>query len=384
VSTKVTGARPLNPRIWLLAAGAFAIGTDSFVVAGLLPSIAADLAISLPAAGQVVSTYAITYSIGSPLLAALAGGVRRDRLVLVTLAGFTLANAFCALAPSFWVLLLARILAGLGAALYTPTAYVLATSIAGPTRRGAALAAVALGMTAAAVLGVPLGVMVGHALSWHATFWLVAAISGTATAALAVGGLPAPPREAAISLGKRLAPLASRPVLLAMLPQVLWGIGSFTVYTYIAVLLGAHGYTAAAIPYLLLCYGAGGLTGSQLGGRLLDRFGSDRPIIVLLSLAACNQMLLTWDTGVLTPFILFFWSFCGWSLWAPQQSLLISREPRNPGVVLALANSSVYLAQAVGATLGGVMLTHIQVVWLPLFAVTFYAGALLIFLATRK
>ena len=386
VALTKSGAQPLDPRIWLLAVGTFAIGTDAFVVAGLLPSIAVDLSVGLAAAGQVVAAYGLTYAIGSPLLAAVAGSTRRDRLVLMTLAGFTVANALCAVAPSYWTLIAARVLAGVGAALYSPTAYVLATSIVPPERRGAALAAVALGMTASTVLGVPLGVFIGHALSWHATFWLVAGVSAMATAALAVGGLPVPPREAPIALRRRLAPLGRLPVLLTILPQLLWGSGSLTVYTYIAVLLGAEGFSQRSVPLLLLAYGAGGMAGSQLGGRLLDRFGSERPIVVLLCVGGLNQLLVTWAGAVpgLMPVVLFLWSFCGWGLWAPQQSLLIAQEPRNPGVVLALANSTVYIGAAVGATLGGALLSRWPVTVLPFFAVSFYIGALVIFLATQR
>ena len=141
-------ARPCDPRVWLLALGTFAIGTDAFVVSGILPAVAGDLGVGLDAAGQVVTAYALTYALGAPLLAAVTARLPRGRTVTVALACFALANALCALAPTYWLLLGARVLAGVAAALYTPTAYALAAALARPERRGSALAAVAFGLTA--------------------------------------------------------------------------------------------------------------------------------------------------------------------------------------------------------------------------------------------
>ena len=180
-------ASTLDLRIWLLAFGTFAIGTDVFVVPGILPNIAYDLDISLDAAGQVVSVYALTYALGSPVLAAATARMPRDRLVFCALLGFAAANILCALSSTYIALLAARVAAGVAAALYTPTAYALATAAAPVGRKGAALSAVALGLTTAFVAGVPFGVVVGKIFGWHATFWFVATLSIVAAVALAWG-----------------------------------------------------------------------------------------------------------------------------------------------------------------------------------------------------
>src|SRR5579864_4687815 len=136
---------PLDMRIYLLALGTFALGTDVFVIAGILPMIAGDLGVSVEAAGQMVTVYALTYALGSPILAALTAQWRRERVIILALAGFSAADLVCSLAPSFAVLLAARFLAGASGALFSPTAYTIAADLAPPERRGAALARVALG-----------------------------------------------------------------------------------------------------------------------------------------------------------------------------------------------------------------------------------------------
>ncbi|WP_081992216.1 MFS transporter [Inquilinus limosus] len=155
-------ARARDIRIWVLALGTFAIGTDVFVVSGILPAIAAQFGTDLDAAGQTVTAYALTYALAAPLLVPLTAALRQVRVVIVTLAIFALANALCAAAPTYWTLMAMRVVAGAVAALYTSTAYALAASRAEPHRKGAAIATVALGLTASAVFGVPLGTRSGR------------------------------------------------------------------------------------------------------------------------------------------------------------------------------------------------------------------------------
>lgn len=357
----VAVGRGFDPRVWLLALGTFAIGTDAFVVSGILPAVAGDLRVGLDAAGQVVTAYALTYALGAPLLAALTARLPRERTVTLALGLFALANALCALAPGYGFLIAARVLAGVAAALYTPTAYALAAGLARPERRGSALAAVALGLTASAVLGVPFGAFLGQRLGWHATFWFVALLSAAAVAVL----LSSPPRGASAdgavptSLRERFAPLARPTVLLALLPSLLWCTANFTSYTYLGAAL-AERHAPDAVVALFLVYGLGGLAGSQAGGHLADRFGPARPIAACLAVAAANQALLGLSAASTMTLgaALVAWSFTGWATFAPQQSRLLAVEPANGPLVIALNNSTIYLGSALGAALGGVLVAH--------------------------
>lgn len=375
----------LDPRILLLALGTFAIGTDVFVIAGILPRIAQDLQVSVEAAGQMVTAYALTYALGSPLLAAVTAHWRRERLIVIALGGFALADAICALAPSIVVLLAARIVAGSCAALYAPTAYTMAAALSPAERRGVGLATVALGMTSATVFGVPLGTFIGHRLGWHATFVLGSALAASAAAALKLGRIPPVSAAAPPGLGARFLPVARLEVLLGLLGNLLWSTGTYTIYTYSAVLLGAR-LGLDDIALLLLGYGLGGLAGSQLGGRLVDRFGTTAPIVVCVALNAGNIGLLnlTGGTELGAGIALFIMGFCGWAIFPAQQSRMLTLAPEHGGVVLSLISSTIYIGSAFGAALGGLLLAHFPPTAPPYAASAATVLGLLLFLLGNR
>jgi MFS transporter, DHA1 family, inner membrane transport protein len=373
----------LDPRILLLALGTFGLGTDVFVIAGILRLIADGLHVSDEAAGQLATAYALIYALGSPLLAAATARWRRERVVVIALAGFALADAICALAPNYGVLLAGRILAGASGALFSPTAYGMAAAIAPPERRGAALATVALGMTSATVLGAPLGTWIGHAFGWHAPFLLGAALTAAAAAALALTRMPATTPAAVPRLAERFSPLARPAVLLSLVANWLWSAGNYTIYQYSAVLFGSRLHLDN-IMWLLAGYGLGGVAGSQLGGRLVDRFGTVAPMVLCVGINAANLTLLNitgatpWGAGV----VLFILAFAGWAVFPAQQSRLLQLEPAHGGLVLSLISSTIYIGAATGAALGGLLLARF-----PSAAPAYVAGAitvagLLVFLAS--
>ncbi|NUS87481.1 MAG: MFS transporter, partial [Streptomyces sp.] len=183
-------------RLLLLALGTFAVGTDSMVMAGILGLISRDLDVSVPTAGQMVTVFALAYALLAPVLATLTARWPRRQLLLTALTVFTAANALSALAPTYPLLLATRVLAAAGAALYTPTANAVATSLVPPERRGRALATVLGGMTVATALGVPLGTWIGRT-DWRLTMWLVVALGAAALAgqALLLRELPGVPHQ---------------------------------------------------------------------------------------------------------------------------------------------------------------------------------------------
>jgi MFS transporter, DHA1 family, inner membrane transport protein len=350
---------PLDIRIYLLALGTFAIGTDVFVIAGILPMIAGDLGVSIEAAGQMVTVYALTYALGSPILAAFAAQWRRERVILLALAGFSTADLVCSLAPSFAILLAARFLAGASAALYAPTAYTIAADLTPAERRGAALARVALGMTSATVMGVPFGTWIGQHAGWHVTFLMGFALAASAAVALRLGRIPPLGTAGVPPLRQRFAPLTQPRVVASLLANLLWSVGNYTVYTYSAVLFGAR-LGMENIALLLLGYGLGGLSGSQTGGRLVDRFGTTAPILVCVSINIVNLAALNLTGGSVfgAAAALFVIAFSGWAAFPAQQSRLLALEARHGALVLSLISSTIYIGSALGAALGGLLLAQ--------------------------
>jgi MFS transporter, DHA1 family, inner membrane transport protein len=375
-----------DPRVWLLALGTFAVGTDSFVISGILNQLAHDLAIDLDTAGNVVSSYSLAYGLSAPFLAALTGRFRKDRVVLTAIALFAVANALCAVAPTYSTIIVARILTGLAAGLYTPTAYALAAMVAPPERKASALAAVALGITVSFVAGVPLGIVVGRQFGWHASFWLIAGFSLIAFAAIGLY----PPRGLTTTISKldlaaRFAPLVHARTLLALLPTLLFTAGTISTYTYMGALLQAHELPADTVVFYYFIFGMGGLIGTQVGGRVIDRFGPVPLLVLFLLIGILNTGL--YHASLAIPATLtvttFMLHFVLWALIIGQQRRLIKLSPEHNDVVLALNNSCIYVGIAVGASIGGLIIAQgFGLDRIPVASSALFVVAMLVFGAT--
>lgn len=267
-----TGHPRLPIALLALAAGAFGIGVTEFVIMGLLLEVGADLGVSTSAAGLLISGYAIGVVVGAPLLTILTARWPRWQVLLALMAIFILGNAACALAPSYGLLMAARILTALAHGTFFGVGSVVATRLVAPEKRASAIALMFTGLTVATVLGVPFGTWLGQAYGWRATFWAVTAIGGAALAVMTLAiprdGAP----EGADDWRADLRAMARLPVLLGLLTTVLGYAGVFAVFTYIAPLLTRiAGFGEAAISPILLLFGGGLVVGNLLGGRLADR-----------------------------------------------------------------------------------------------------------------
>lgn len=343
-----------DPRLLLLVLGMFALGTDAFVVAGVLPEIAQTMGISDGLAGQLVTAFTLTYGLGAPVLAVLTSHWPRTRVLVLALCGFCLANIGSALAPTFPLLLLTRILAGACAATHSPLAYATSIQLAPPEKRGRALALVVSGFTLATVLGSPLGTWIGEHGGWRLSFALVALLAGSAGMALLVSRLPQAEAQPSLSLRARLAPMRDPRLLAALGPTLLSSMGFYLVYTYIAPLLEQNMHMSE-ISGLLLIVGLGFVVGSWISGGVADRFGTTRALVVSLLVLTIILAVFSWATiGLLTGLpALVLWAGAGASIFTPQQHRLLSLAPSHANVILALNNAALYLGTALGAILGG-------------------------------
>ncbi|MEC3981841.1 MFS transporter [Amycolatopsis sp. H20-H5] len=349
-----------SPRTAVLALGTFAVGTSGYVVAGLLPALTGELHISNAAAAQLVTAFAIAYALGSPLFAAVTGRWERRSLLTAALVVTALGNALAALAPGYVTLLLARIVTAVGAAVFTPAASAVAAQLTTPERRGRAVALVFGGLTIATILGVPLGSLLSQGLGYHAVFGLVAAFSllGAVAVRLLLPRVTPPPP---VSLAERFR-VAKDPRVLAMLGATTLGcLAAFSVYTFIAPVLGATaGVHGTTVSVLLFCYGAGGAIGNVLGGRVTDRWGSKRPLLaVYVGITAALALLPLVATSVVgAGVILFAWGLCTWAFNPPIQHRLIELAPAHSGLVLSLNASAIYLGVGLSGLVGGFVLDH--------------------------
>lgn len=343
-------------QLFWLALGAFAVGTEGFVIAGILPALSRDLGVSLAAAGQLVTAFSLAYALGSPLLAIATAGWPRERVLRWAMGGFALANLVAAFAPGYWSLMASRVLLALAAGLFMPTAGAYAAAAVAPAQRGRALGFVYLGMTTAMVIGVPLGTVIGGHLGWRATFAGVALLG-----LLALAGLCLPRArqvmQAPASLRERFA-VAKRPEVLRGLGVTFFAIGgAFAVYTYLAPFLHGVGVGEQAVAWVLMVFGVGGAAGNMLGGALADRRGPHyvipRVIVGLLFIFSALSLFALWlphpVAAVLVVVLVGAWGVTGWSFPPAQQSHLVHLAPQLTPVVLSLNSSAMYLGVSLGA-----------------------------------
>jgi predicted MFS family arabinose efflux permease len=385
---RATGVDSLTSLIWLTL-GAFAIGTEGFMIVGLLPALAQDLNVGVPAAGHLVTAFSLAYAIGAPVMAVLMAGLERRRLLAVAMGGFALANLLAALAPGYAGLLAARLLLALSAASFMPAASGYAAALGGLERRGRALSLVTNGLTLAIIAGVPLGVLVGEGFGWRATFLGVAGLAALSLLGI-LARLPRQPPGATASLGERLA-LAKRCDMLAVLTtSMLTVAGTFTVYTYLGVFLaGVVGLGPQGLALVLLGFGLASAIGTRLGGSAADRWGA-RPTVILgsgLALLAYLALSLGAALGptrampVLLPVIL-LWGLSSWGLITAQQVRLVALAPALAPVSLSLNSSAIYLGSAMGAAVGALVIADGAVGRLGWVAAGFSLAALVAVLAS--
>ncbi|MEU5219864.1 MFS transporter [Streptomyces sp. NPDC020807] len=354
----MTRTRPALPVLPVLAVGAFAIGTDTFVVAGVLPEVADGLGSSLADAGWVSTAFALTYAVLAPVLGALTGRVDRRTVLVVSLAVFTLGNIASALAPGLGTLLAARIATAAGAALYIPAASASAAALSPPERRGRAMAVVLGGLSAATVAGVPFGTWLAADLGWRATFWLLAGVGALCAAAVA-GALPAVRLPAAPGLAARLAPVRDPRVLFAVLTTLLFMTGGYLALTYIGAVLhpATHG-SGTTLALLLLVFGVLAVAGTVLGGRATDRWGPTP--VLLVSVAGLALVLvtlpLTRDALPTAVLAMGLWGVTAMATQPPQQHRLFAIAPASGPLLLSLNSSATFAGISLGGFTGGLVI----------------------------
>ncbi|WP_337244337.1 MFS transporter [Luteimonas sp. gir] len=347
--------------LYALTAGAFGIGTTEFVIMGLLRQVAADLQVSLPAAGLLISGYALGVFVGAPLLTLATDRLPRKAVLVGLMAVFTLGNLACALAPDYGWLMAARVITSLAHGTFFGVGAVVAAGLVPAERRARAISVMFTGLTVATLLGVPAGAWLGLHAGWRATFWAVAAIGALAT--LVIAALVPADRAtgAAGSVRRALAAVSRPPVVLGLLTTTLGYAGVFTVYTFIQpVLVQVSGLPDRAVSPVLLVFGVGMIAGNLLGGRFADRAPMVAIPATLLALAAVLALLgaamhqapaMVIATGLL--------GVAAFATVAPLQAWVLQRAGDDGRNLASSLNIGAFnLGNAAGAWLGGLVVGH--------------------------
>lgn len=340
-----------------LALGGFGIGTTEFVAMGLLPQIADGMGVSEPAAGHVISAYALGVVVGAPAIAASTARVNRKRLLIVLMVAFTVGNALTVFAPSMGVLIGARFVAGLPHGAYFGVASLVAARLAGAGRRAKAVATVMLGLSIANVAGVPFASALGEQLGWRSAFCLVAVI-GLATIAALSRWVPSLGATDGASPRAELGALRRPQVWLTLAVGMVGFGGMFAVYTYIATTLtDVAGLTQSLIPLALALYGLGMVAGNLIGGRLADRALMPAMFGMLALIAAVMALFVVAAHNPVTALAAVFLVGASGAAMVPAlQTRLMDVAADAQNLAAALNHSALNVANASGAWLGGLVI----------------------------
>ncbi|HEY4202795.1 MAG TPA: MFS transporter [Devosiaceae bacterium] len=340
---------------------AFSIGTAEFVIAGLLPDVSADLGVSIPTAGILITAYAIGVAVGGPIVTLLTAHWPRRRTILALVVAFTIGQALCALAPNYPLLMVARLLVSIGHGAFFGVAAILATRIVPPEKSGSAVALLLAGITVANILGVPGGTAIGNAFGWRATFWIVGLLGLGALAAIAllIPRDTAQPRPAG-SIVSEFKVLGRPVVYLSLAVIIVAMIGQFAVFTYIApFLINVTHVPEVFVPWLLLLFGIGSTLGVLAGGRLADWKLMPSLIGMLLALALVYALMALGSTNMIAMgIIILLWSGLSFGFGAPVQTRILKATVDAPNLASPLIPTAFNVGIALGSSIGAAVLDH--------------------------
>ncbi|ABK02227.1 major facilitator superfamily MFS_1 [Arthrobacter sp. FB24] len=347
-----------------LALGGFGIGLTEFVIMGLLPEVAADFSVSEATAGWLISGYALAVVVGALLLTAAVTRFERKPVLAVLLVLFIAGNLVSAIAPDYSMMMIGRIVAALAHGAFFSIGAVVAADMVAPTKKAGAIAIMFTGLTAANVLGVPFGTMLGQAAGWRSTFWAITgigvlALAGILTLVPRTGPGRAAAQAASGGLRGELRAFRSGQVWLSILVTILGYGGMFGAFTYIAyTLTEVTGFAASTVPWLLILFGVGLFIGNTVGGKAADR-NVDRTLLVVLAalvvilvafaLAAGNQPLTIASMVLMGGF--------GFAT-VPGLQMRVMKYASSAPTLASGANIGAFnVGNALGAWLGGVTIT---------------------------
>ena len=348
----------INIPLLALALGAFGIGVTEFSPMGMLPVIATDLGVSIPTAGMLISAYAFGVLLGAPLMTLVFANMARRNLLLLSMAIFTVGNLISAVADSYNVLLLGRIITSFNHGAFFGVGAIVAMNVVPPEKRAGAVAAMFSGLTLATIGGVPLASYIGELIGWRPAFYGMAVIGLITMLALRLS-LPPMANKQKANVRNELRVLGKKPVLVALLLTVVSSSAMFTVFTYIVPILQQETQASTVfVTSMLVLYGIGLAVGNILGGRFADR---SMDLTLIASLVAVMLLLVVFAVTVAQPVmvvpLIFLWGIASFALVPPLQAMVVQEAAEAPSLASAMNIGAFNLGNALGAMLGALMIS---------------------------
>ncbi|TRZ40569.1 MFS transporter [Niallia circulans] len=350
--------------IFLLALGAFGVGTGEFVVSGILEIVSDELDVSISVAGQLVTVYALSHAFGALVLVMLTSKYERKKILTFSMIIFIVGNIVAFLSSSFIVLVLSRIVMAMSGGLYFVVATNYAAKLALPEKQGSAIATIITGFTVSLVLGVPIGTFIATYIDWRYIFLFIAAVTLVSLLLLAKL-LPKLAGNSTISLKQQLILVGDKQIISSLCTTVFWILGYTMVFAYIAPLLSnLGGFSTEQISTALFVLGVFAFIGSRIGGYAVDKRGPVRAISLSLIL---HSIILIVFTSVATSMIgiliaLMIWGASAWITTPANQFYLISLKPQSSEIVLSFNTALMNIGMTLGALIGGLVIKYTSVI----------------------
>ncbi|MBY3119886.1 MFS transporter [Rhizobium laguerreae] len=341
----------------VLALSSFAIGTTEFLIMGLLPEVAADLSVSIPQAGWLVTGYALAVAIGAPVMAISTAKLKRRTALIALMAFFIAGNLLCALASDYWVLMIARVVTALCHGAFFGIGSVVAAGLVAEDRKARAVALMFTGLTLANVLGVPLGTAIGQAYGWRATFGVVTVI-GIVTISGLIAILPRDKQQENGSILREIAALRNGGLWLALSTTVFFAASMFALFTYIAPLLrDVTGVSPEGVTWTLFLIGLGLTIGNLVGGKLADwRLGAT--LAGVFAAIAITSIAFSYTSRFFIPaeITLFLWAMASFAAVPALQVGVVGFGKDAPNLVSTINIGAFNTGNALGAWVGGLVI----------------------------
>ena len=345
--------------------GVFLLGMMELIISGILELMSDDLDMSVALTGQLITVYAVSFALFGPILVKLTNHLKPKPVIIASLILFIIGNLIFGLSGTFLMLALGRVVTAMAAAVFIVKIMDMTVLLSRPEIRGKMIAVVYMGFSAANVFGIPIGTLIGQQFGWRIIFWLVILIA--LIVGIGIFSLVPDKKGQSADMPSDDRVLSKRNVILYICVTMAVLIGNYIVIGYISPLMTSNGFAIESVSVALLIAGAGGMTGTYIGGVLVDIIGSRKTLIIMMGLFIVSMavMPLMYGAPILFYLNLFLWSVFQWTSSPAVQSGLVENVEGSPSMVFSWNMSALNLGIGIGAVIGGIFINYFDISYAP-------------------